>query len=105
MSKPMQLDMMGVQLRRLYCFREQCINGGFDGNEMSSNKHSVESEGSKPRDHEHPRHHFWKHAHRDWRVWCAVVLMIALVLVYVMSDNLSLRPGKHASQPNPEALP
>ena len=26
------------------------------------------------------------------RVWVAVVLMIALMLVYVMSDNLSLRP-------------
>lgn len=72
---------------------------------MSSNKHSVESEGAKPRDHAHPRHHFWKQAHRDWRVWCAVVLMIGLMFVYVMSDNLSLRPGKHAGQPVPEALP
>ena len=44
---------------------------------MSANKHDVESEGAKPRDHAHPRHHFWKHAHRDWRVWIAVVLMLA----------------------------
>ncbi len=72
---------------------------------MSGNKHSVESEDAKPRDHVHPRHHFWKRAHRDWRVWCAVVLMIALILVYVMSDNLSLSPGRHAIQPTPEALP
>ncbi len=70
---------------------------------MSGNKHSVESEGAKPRDHAHPRHHFWKRAHRDWRVWCAVMLMIALILVYVMSDNLSLRPGRHPIQATPEA--
>jgi hypothetical protein len=72
---------------------------------MSSNKHSVAGQGAKPRDHDHPRHHFLRHAHRDWRMWCAVVLMIALVLVYVMSDSLSLRPGRHASQPTPGALP
>ena len=50
-----------------------------------------------------PAYHFWKRAHRDWRVWCAVILMIALMLVYVMSDNLSLRPGKRPIQPTPEA--
>ncbi len=72
---------------------------------MSAHKHDIESIGAKPRDHAHPRHHFWKRAHRDWRVWCAAVLMIALILVYVMSDNLSLRAGKHVSQPNAEALP
>lgn len=70
---------------------------------MSSNKHSVESEGSKPRDHEHPRHHFWKRAHKDWRVWGAVVLMFALIMVYVMTNSLSLRPSKSAVQPTPEA--
>jgi hypothetical protein len=70
---------------------------------MSANKHDVESEGAKARDHVHPRHHFWKRAHRDWRVWLAVVLMLALILVYVMTDSLSLRPGKRAVQSTPEA--
>ena len=74
-----------------------------DGNAMSAHKHDVESVGAKPRDHAHPRHHFWKHAHRDWRVWAAVVLMLALMGVYVISDNLSLRPGKRPVQPTPEA--
>jgi hypothetical protein len=32
-----------------------------------------------------------------------VVLMLASMLVYVMTDNLSLRPGKRMSQPTPEA--
>jgi hypothetical protein len=71
---------------------------------MSGNKHSVESEGSKPRDHEHPRHHFWRTAHLDWRVWCAVVIMLALMMVYVMTDNLSLRPGGRMVRPTPEAI-
>jgi hypothetical protein len=72
---------------------------------MSANQHSVESEGAKPRDHVHPRHHFWRHAHRDWRVWLVVLLMLALMGVYVVSDNLSLRPGKRPIQPTPEAIP
>jgi len=70
---------------------------------MSTTKHNVESEGAKPRDHDHPRHHFWKTAHRDWRVWVAVMLMLAMILVYVMTDNLSLRPGNHAIQQTPAA--
>jgi hypothetical protein len=72
---------------------------------MSGGSHDVESEGAKPRDHEHPRHHFWKRAHRDWRVQLVVALMLALMLVYVVSDNLSLRPGKRPIQPTPEAIP
>ncbi|MGA2584252.1 MAG: hypothetical protein ABSG31_13315 [Tepidisphaeraceae bacterium] len=70
---------------------------------MSANKHDVESEGAKPRDHAHPRHHFWKHAHRDWRVWIVVMLMLGLMLFYVVSNDLSLRPGKRPVQPTPEA--
>jgi hypothetical protein len=67
---------------------------------MSDNNHDVQSEGSKPRDHAHPHQHAW-HPHLDWRVWIAVVLMLALVLVYVVTDNLSLRPGTPASQQTP----
>jgi hypothetical protein len=70
---------------------------------MSANKNNVEGEGAKPRDHEHSRHHFWKHAHTDWRVWVAVLLMLAMIGVYVITDNLSLRPGKTAHQPTPAA--
>ena len=66
---------------------------------MLMGEHDVESKEARERDHAHLRHHFWKHAHRDWRVWFAVVLMLALVLVYVMTDNLSLRPGKPPTQP------
>ena len=64
--------------------------------------HGVESEGAKSRDHMHLRHHFWKSAHRDWRVGVGLILMLVAILVYVMTDNLSLRPGKRAVQPTPE---
>jgi hypothetical protein len=70
---------------------------------MSAHNRDVESEGAKPRDPSYPRHHFWKYAHRDWRVWIVVVLMLVAILAYVMTDNLSLRPGKRAVQPTPEA--
>ena len=70
---------------------------------MSADTHNVESEGSKPRDHAHLRQHPRWRAHRDWRVWGAVVLMLVLVLVYVMTNNLSLRPGKPPQEPTPAA--
>jgi len=70
---------------------------------MNDHHHDVENEGAKPRDHLHPRHHFWKHAHRDWRVQTVVVLMLVLMLVYVVTNSLSLRPGKHPIPQTPEA--
>jgi hypothetical protein len=73
------------------------------GSNMSAHSQGVESEGAKPRDHALTRHHFWKHAHRDWRVWIAVILKLVAILVYVLTDSLSLRPGKRAVQPTPEA--
>ena len=35
---------------------------------------------------------YWTRAHRDWRVWVGVVLMLALMIVYLMSDDLAWRP-------------
>ena len=53
---------------------------------------------------QHPHNFYWRRAHRDWRVWVAVLLMIACVIIYVMSDNLSLRPGKQQQQPMPAVV-
>jgi hypothetical protein len=75
-----------------------------DGDNMSAKEHDVESEGSKPRDHIRPLKHTWR-PHKDWRVWVAVVLMLALILVYVMTDSLSLRPGKRPTVPTPAIAP
>ena len=68
---------------------------------MTKNKHESESEGAKPRDHTHTRYRYLKHAHRDWRIWLVAALMIALIVVYVLTEDLSLRPGNTTSQPMP----
>ena len=44
---------------------------------------------------------YWKRAHRDWRVWLGVILMIAGMFVYVMSQDLSLRLRSRPQQPPP----
>ncbi len=72
---------------------------------MPMGKHDVESEGSKPRDHEHLRPHPKWRPHRDWRVWLAVLLMLALMGVYVMTMDLSRRPGSPPTQPMPAVAP
>jgi hypothetical protein len=42
---------------------------------------------------------YWKRAHRDWRVWIGVVLMLAAMLIYLMTCDLSWRPRVHPQQP------
>jgi hypothetical protein len=42
---------------------------------------------------------YWKHAHRDWRLWVAVFLMMVAMLMYVMSDDLAWRPRGHPRPP------
>ena len=34
-----------------------------------------------------------KGLHKDWRVWAVVLLMLAAMAIYVLSDNESLRFG------------
>ncbi len=67
--------------------------------------HDSENQGAKPRDHVHPRHSFFRHAHKDWRVWTAVILMVAMILVYVLTNDLSLVPGHRARTPTPAIAP
>lgn len=65
-------------------------------------KHTSENQGAKLRDHSHTHRPFLRKAHRDWRVWGVAVLMIALMLVYDLTDDLSLRPGDdQPAQPMP----
>jgi hypothetical protein len=39
----------------------------------------------------HDKRPYWKTAHRDWRVWVTVGLMLGAMAMYVMSDDLGLR--------------
>ena len=44
-------------------------------------------------------HPYWRRAHRDWRVWGAAILMLFAMGVYVLSDNLALRPRTETRAP------
>jgi hypothetical protein len=70
---------------------------------MSANKHNSENKGFNPRDLIEPRHRSWKNAHRDWRLWFMVGLMLAMILVYVITNDLSFRPGEPPAQRMPAA--
>jgi len=46
-----------------------------------------------------PNHRpYWRRAHRDWRLWAIVILMLAAMVVYLMTGDL--RWPIHA-QPQP----
>ncbi len=47
---------------------------------------------------------YWKRAHRDWRVWVAVSLMIMGMIIYVMSEDLSVRPQGQPQQSHPGVI-
>jgi hypothetical protein len=42
---------------------------------------------------------YWKRAHRDWRIWVAVLVMIAGMIIYVMTDDFALLPRSRPQQP------
>jgi hypothetical protein len=44
----------------------------------------------------HEHRPYWKRAHHDWRFWVALVLMLAAMLIYVMTDDLSIVPHLRA---------
>jgi len=48
------------------------------------------------------RRPYWTRAHRDWRVWVGVVLMLAAMIIYLMTDDLAWRP-RIQSQPPPSS--
>ncbi len=47
---------------------------------------------------------YWKRAHQDWRVWVAVFVMIAGMVIYVMSDNFAFLPRSGPRPPVSSAL-
>jgi hypothetical protein len=42
---------------------------------------------------------YWTRAHRDWRVWVGVVLMLAAMTVYLMTNDLAGWSHKEPRQP------
>jgi len=42
-------------------------------------------EGSQKHTHRGNQNPYWKRIHKDWRLWVAVVIMLAAILIYVLS--------------------
>ena len=67
---------------------------------MHETKHSHHRHGGPDGDSVHQGHRpYWKRAHHDWKFWVALFLMLAAMIIYVMSDDLALRPHRQAQQP------
>ncbi|HZL33749.1 MAG TPA: hypothetical protein VFC78_00480 [Tepidisphaeraceae bacterium] len=45
-------------------------------------------------EHGHNRHPYWRRAHRDWKFWVAIVLMLLAMATFVLTNNLSRRPQR-----------
>jgi hypothetical protein len=72
---------------------------------MSENKRSHRHHGEQDHNHVHQgQRPYWKRAHHDWKFWVALFLMLAAMIIYVMSDDLALRPHRQAQQPLPGAV-
>jgi len=72
---------------------------------MDNHKHGHHPHGEQDRDDVHRDHRpYWKRAHRDWRFWIAVLLMLACMSAYVMSNDLSWPPRGQPRPPPTEAV-
>jgi hypothetical protein len=43
----------------------------------------------------HEHRPYWRRAHHDWRFWVGLVLMLAAMAIYVMTDDLAFVPRIH----------
>ena len=50
--------------------------------------------------HQHPPR---KGLHKDWRAWVVVILMLAAMAAYILSDNERFAPGGGVGPAMPEA--
>ncbi|MEO6940450.1 MAG: hypothetical protein ABI444_09970 [Candidatus Kapaibacterium sp.] len=44
----------------------------------------------------------WRRIHHDWRFWVGLVLILAAMVIYIMSQDLSMRPHGKLQPPVPE---
>jgi hypothetical protein len=66
---------------------------------MSENKRSHRHHGEQGHNSDHQGHRpYWTRAHHDWKFWVSLFLMLAAMVIYVMSDDLTVRPHKQAQQ-------
>jgi hypothetical protein len=60
---------------------------------MNELKHSPHQHGDPNGGTVHQGHRpYWTRAHRDWRVWIGVILMLAAMITYLMTNDLAWGP-------------
>jgi hypothetical protein len=58
---------------------------------MTTEKYSHHSHGDPNSAQAHQDHRpYWKRAHRDWRVWVAVLLMLVAMGIFVLSQTVAV---------------
>jgi hypothetical protein len=66
---------------------------------MEESKYSHKRHGSD-RDNVHDMQGpYWKRMHHDWRFWVALLLMIAAMVIYVVSEDFAWLPRNRLQQP------
>jgi len=66
---------------------------------MSENKRSHRHHGEHDHDSDYQAQRpYWTRAHRDWKFWVALSLMLAAMVIYVMSEDLAFRPHRQTQQ-------
>ena len=69
---------------------------------MSKRKHNNHgNEGSNGNRSHHDYRPYWKRAHRDWRLYVVVFLMLAAMIIYMMTNDLAWGPDRQPEQPVP----
>jgi len=67
---------------------------------LSENKRSHRHRGEQDPSGDHEsRPPYWRRVHRDWKFWVALSLMLAAMVIFVMSDDLAIRPHRQMQQP------
>jgi hypothetical protein len=67
---------------------------------MNETEHSHKPHAGPNRENLHSPRPYWTRAHRDWRVWVGVVVMLAAMIIYVMSVDLTFRPHALMAPPS-----
>lgn len=66
---------------------------------MSDKKGNHQGYGSDHSSFHESHRPYWKRAHRDWRVWVGVFVMLIAMAIFVMSDYFAWLPRGRLRQP------
>jgi hypothetical protein len=67
-------------------------------NELKPEHKSHGDPNGGPINYGHPP--YWRRAHRDWRIWFCVIVMLAAMAVYLMTGDLCWRIQGQPQQPS-----